>query len=271
MKKAIQLELYRAFYNPAFWLALAAGCVIAAAHFFQQVLPNTSHIYSGEEMAYPVTIFNSILPMDYVGFYGNIYYYSIPLLCVLPFGVSYFQDVHTGYRKNICVRVEKRAYLTGKYLAVFLSAGVICIAPLILNLMLTAAVIPALVPQTGTNLFAVAEFSFMSEIFYSSPFLYLLLYFLMDFVMAGTLACVALGASCFAKNPFAVLFAPFLLFFLLQALSSFSGYICWNPYNIMNPAGSASVSLIHLAVEASVFLLIGGGCLALEGGTRDVL
>lgn len=76
MKKAIQLELYRAFYNPAFWLALAAGCVIAAAHFFQQVLPNTSHIYSGEEMAYPVTIFNSILPMDYVGFYGNIYYYT---------------------------------------------------------------------------------------------------------------------------------------------------------------------------------------------------
>ncbi len=271
MKKAIQLELYRAFHNPGFWLALAAGCVIAAAHFFQQVLPDASHIYSGEEMAYPVTIFNSILPMDYVSFYGNIYYYSLPLLCVLPFGVSYFQDVHTGYWKNICVRTEKGAYLTGKYLAVFLSAGVVCIVPLILNLMLTAAVIPALVPQTGTNLFAVAEFSFMSGIFYSSPFAYLVFYFLLDFIMAGTLACVALGASCFAKNPFAVLFSPFLLFFLLQALSSFSGYIYWNPYNIMNPVGSASVSFIHVAAENGVFLIIGGGCLALEGGRKDVL
>ena len=271
MRKAIRLELYRAFHNPGFWLALAAGCIIIMVHFFHQVLPKASVIFSGWNMDYPMTIFNSILPLDYVSFYGNIYYYAVPLLSVLPFGVSYYQDVQNGYRKNVCIRMNKKMYLAGKYLAVFLSAGVICVAPLVLNLVLTSAVIPAMVPQRGTNLFAITEFSFMTELFYARPFLYLFFYLILDFVMTGMLACVALGVSTFAKNHYVVLFSPFILFFLLQAVSEYSGYSNWNPYNIMNPVGSASVTLFHAAVETGIFLLVGGGCFVLEGGRKDVL
>lgn len=271
MKKGIKLELYRAFHNPGFWLAIAAGCIIAIVHFVHQVLPKTSVIFSGFNLDYPVTLFNSILPLDYVSFYGSIYYYAVPLLVVLPFGVSYYQDIKSGYRKNLYIRMDKKAYLAGKYLAVFLSAGVVCVAPLILNLMLTAAVIPALTPQKGTNLFAIIELSFLSELFYARPFLYLLFYFMLDFVMAGTLACVALGVSSFVRNRYIVLFAPFILFFLIQAVSEYSGYRVWNPYNIMNPVGSGAVTGFQAAVETGVFFLIGGGSFVLGGGRKDVL
>ena len=271
MKKGIKLELYRAFYNPGFLLAILAGCIIAGAHFFHQVLPKTAMIFSGYNIDYPVNLFNSMLPLDYVSFYGSIYYYAVPLLAVLPSGVSYYQDLKSGYRKNLCIRMDKKAYLAGKYLAVFLSAGVVCVVPLLFNLMLTSAVLPALTPQKGTNLFAIIESSFLAELFYTKPFLYLLLYLLVDFVMTGTLACVALGISAFVRNRYIVLFAPFLLFFLLQAVSEYTGYRGWNPYNIMNPVDSGVVTGMHVLMEAGAFLLIGGGSFILGGGRKDVL
>lgn len=271
MNKGIKLEVYRAFHNPGFWIALAAGCFITVVHFFHQVLPKSSNIFYGLNMHYPVTVFNSILPLDYVSFYADIYYYSVPLLIVLPFGVSYYQDIQSGYRKNICIKMNKKNYLAGKYLAVFLSAGTVCVLPLLLNLLLTTTVIPALIPQRGTALFGIFSWSFMSHLFYTKPFLYLFFYFLLDFVMAGALAWVALEVSSIVHNRYIVLFSPFVLFFMLQAVTEYAGYGNWNPFNILCPMAKSVVSIHTVLIEVGALLLIGVICFFIEGGRKDVL
>ncbi len=218
IKKGVKLELYRAFHNASFYGALALGCLISIVHFVLEVLPKTKVIGCFVNISYPESVFNSCLALGFGSSEIYMYYFAIVLIGTIPFGVSYYTDLRYGYIKNIYTRMNRTGYLLGKYLAVFLSAGSVCVIPLILNLMLTMAVLPALIPQQGTFFFAVCGSCMMSELFYTHPFAYLFVYFMIDFIFTGLFACMALSVTRFVYNRYVVLFAPFIIFFVLQTI-----------------------------------------------------
>ena len=136
IKKGIKLELYRAFHNRAYILALLIECVIAVLHFIMEVFPERNNIVSTMNIDYPLSVFNSCMIFDTGSFFCYAYYYSVILIGTLPFATSYFKDIRGGYIKNVYTRMDKRGYLIGKYLAVFLSAGSVCVLPILLNMFL---------------------------------------------------------------------------------------------------------------------------------------
>lgn len=272
MKEGIKLELYRAFHNVWYIVAVGAGCLIAAAHFIMFVLPKTQYIGANTNMEYPQSVYNSCLMVGMDGFYGYLFYYGIILLGTLPYGISYFTDKKEGYIKNIYSRMNRKYYLTGKYLAVFLSAASVCLIPLIFNFYLTALVLPAVIPQAGTGMFILQSQCMFSGIFYTHPFLYICIYLLIDGAMTGLFACLTLLLSDIANNRYLILFVPFLCFLVSQTVCGFCRLDAWGPYFVMNPTQMAWENALTVFSEiGGLFLLTAGGFALIGGVNKDAL
>lgn len=256
MKQGIKLELYRAFHNAGFPIAVFLGSIIAVVQFVFRVLPEMDYIVDTSiNLSYPLSIFNTCLMLDLGGFYSYLYYYAVMLIAVIPFGVSYYTDLREGYIKNVYTRMDRKGYLIGKYISVFVSAGFVCVIPLILNLLLTSMVMPSLLPQVATGRFSIGGLAMLKELFYAHPWIYIGIYLLFDFIMTGLFACTALVMAKLVYNKYIVLFAPFLLFILAQTVAQFSYYNAAGPYYIMDASQTIWENLPTVIIEI-VFLFL---------------
>ena len=268
IKTGIKLELYRAFHNFYYLLALLLGCAIAILHFVMQVIPKTRCIGVFQNIDYPYSVFNSCLPLDMGCFHLYLFYFAVILLGTIPFGMSYYTDLREGYIKNIYTRMEHNGYLIGKYLAVFLSAGSVCVIPLCLNIALTMAVLPSLIPQQGTAMFALAGSCMLSGFFYSHPFAYLGVYLIIDFTITGLFACMGLVVAKIIYNRYVVLFTPFVLFFVMQTVFMYTPIASAGPYYIMNPCQQQWQQTPIVITEIVLLFLVSFGTFYLMGGKK---
>ena len=106
MQTLLKNELKRMFLEKEFMVTLLIGCGIAIWHFYQYV--------------YKMQLFELDVPDNlYVCWIGagayhmqSYWYYMIfPLLAVLPYVGSYFDDLRTGYVKSVLLRCNRKAYL----------------------------------------------------------------------------------------------------------------------------------------------------------------
>lgn len=273
MKQGIKLELYRAFHNAGFPIAVFLGSIITVFQFVFRVLPEMNNIVdTNSNLSYPLSVFNTCLMLDLGGFYSYLYYNAIILIAVIPFGVSYYTDLREGYIKNVYTRMDRKGYLIGKYIAVFVSAGFVCVIPLILNLLLTSMVMPSLLPQAATGRFSIGGFAMLKEVFYTHPWIYIGIYLLIDFVMTGLFGCMTLVVTKFVYNRYIVLFVPFLLFILVQTVAQFSYYNAAGPYFIIDASQTIWENLPTVIIEIVFLFLFTFITFYLMGGRkRDAL
>ncbi|MFG6325287.1 MAG: hypothetical protein K1W00_00400 [Lachnospiraceae bacterium] len=271
--KGIKLEFYRAFHNIWYVGALLAATAIALVQFFAMVMPKTVAIGSGDSIDYPHSVFNSSLMFCLGSFYDEIFYLSIILLATVPYAASYYMDVKEGYIKNISTRMDTTGYLMGKYLAVFVSAGSICAIPLILNTYLTAMVLPSLKPEIATAVFPVIKGSFAQELFYTYPYLYTLLYIVIDFIMAGLYGCLALVISKIVNNRYIVMFFPFVVYLVFRTVITYTPLEQLSPYYIMDPQqfGTIEEAPYIISGMAALFLITAAGFKIAGGKRNDIL
>ncbi len=131
----------------------------------------------------------------------TIFFIFLPLLVVIPFGMSFFTDIKQGYIKNIYIRVDRHKYLVSKYLAVFVSGG-------------SVAAVSMMVSFIGALLYTRAYGDGMyglnhnlSGFFVEQPIVYSLVYLLLMFLFFGSLACMSLPITyCFKSSLFIYLF-----------------------------------------------------------------
>lgn len=272
IKKGVKLELYRAFHNIGYVIALGVACAIAVAHIIMRILPESESLEIVGNMDYPPSVFNKCLMLDVGGNFAYLFYFGVILLGTLPSSISYFQDLRGGYIKNVCTRMDKRGYLIGKYIAIFVSAGSVCVIPLLLNLLLTCMFIPALLPQEGTRMFSLSSGCMLADLFYTHPFLYLGVYLLIDFVMVGLFTCLALAVSKFMFNQYLVLFTPFIAFLLLQTLLQFTYFNSAGPFFVMNPLQMTWQNSVIVITEIVLLFGLTFGIFYFSGGKKhDVL
>lgn len=119
--------------------------------------------------------------------------------------------------RNMVIRCGKTNYFAAKYLAVFVSGGLAMLLPLVFNLLLVAMFLPIATPVPYYAMYTgIWASSLMSMLYYSQPFLYLLLYLLIDFIFCGLLACLSFAVTALIKNRVAVVLAPFLVLLAVQ-------------------------------------------------------
>lgn len=271
MKWAIKLELYRAFHNKGYWAALSIPLMISLYQFIFWVLPASKSIAPMDNLDYPCSVFNHALMLELTGPSSTIYYYVVILVAAIPMGSSYYTDLREGYIKNLYVRMERKHYLSAKYLAVFISAGSIFVIPLLLNLLLTSMVMPAIIPQYGGS-FAIIGNTMLKELFYTHPWGYVIVYLIIDFVMAGLLACMALSVTKFIYNKYIVMFSPFLFCLILQIVAQLSYYNAAAPLAIIDAQQSVWMNMPTVIIEISLLFLVSFSSYMIGGGkNRDTL
>ena len=110
----IRMEMKRAFHNRNFYIALIIGCGIAIGQYIQNVLPMIKYLpMDVEKGVYPHSVFNKWIGGEYHTLWPMLFYFILPVLAALPHGDSYYQDIQSGYFKNICTRTKKSKGMGG--------------------------------------------------------------------------------------------------------------------------------------------------------------
>ena len=108
------------------------------------------------------------------GWHYTLYVRLIPLLAVVPYAVTYYTDYKKGIVKIIIQEPKRLITYQPNILQCFLTGGTAAVAPLVLDLIATSAVMPSFiaishtVPCNGNGIW--------SYILFSHPYIYYLLY-----------------------------------------------------------------------------------------------
>lgn len=232
MRSALKVELRRAFCNYGLVFSIGLGGILAILAFFTNGSWGLSRYWLSYMEGDPTAIADAVemgivdtpleiwMPKD--GSSGKFYYFWItilPLLCVLPYGVTYLQDKKRGLINQLIYRMGKRNYYFSKFIACFLSGGTVAVIPLIINLLLCMCFLPLGLPILSTHFYPIGKIHAFSEVFYSRPALYVLIYLGFTFLLFGLLTCLCMTLALVVENQFALMLTPFALYYALHTFS----------------------------------------------------
>ncbi len=264
MSKMIKMEFERAFRSKTMTISLLVGLAIVLVQYFFVSFPYRNDIltyYSGSVGTYPISAFKLWIELDSVHPYLSIYLTLFPFLAVLPYGLSYFFDLKSGYVKEIYARIDRKAYLWAKFLAVFVSGGVVVLLPVLLNLFLHLMTFPALNP-IATSGFYLCAVQLYADIYYTNPVLFFAIYMVMYFIYGGAFACVGLAVSKLFDYSFFVLISPFVIYYGMGILSPYlkNSYVkTTNPVYLLmmgQPGGVTALSFYGTPIFILAVVLI---------------
>lgn len=284
----IKLECRKAILNKFFLLSILIGIGLT----FFSLVPRVKGYYHDLNMMQEVqsrlsTIHNPYAPLEslfnhWIGSDANTpgsvnYFFIFPLLIAIPYGWSYCAEHRNGYIRNVVIRAGKFRYYFSKYIGVFVSGGLAMIIPLLFNFLLTAMFVPAVTPDpTYITGYGVTASSFLSMYFYTTPFLYVFLYLLVDFIFCGLLACLCFALTAFIKSRVVVVLMPFIILLgfryiciSLIYVSSTTIYKELSPMMFLRPVPASydTTGLIILVEIAIVFTFT--FLLSVAKGVRD--
>lgn len=225
MIRLLKMELSRAFRNRLYYAVLAVGIVLAllsAAYGIQthfEMLPKelspTSWGPTGWDSCY--VFWMSV--HDVVPFEG-LFYQLVLLLAAIPYACSMRQELEFGYANQVFSRVCRGKYFVAKYIATFISGGLVALIPSTVNLVTLACFVPAYLPSIENVLnIGVYTSALWSEIFYTNPLLYCVLYSALAFFVCGLWAVSVLGLSLLIRNRVALISGTYLAAILSDFIS----------------------------------------------------
>lgn len=224
MKALLKIEFVRIFRSKQFLCALLIGCTITVIQFLSFALPCIEYLDSFDKDAsffvLPHTWLEKWIGGELVSAWSYLYYLVIPIIAVLPNSMSLFSDRKSGYYIQIESRNKKRLYYFAKYISTFISSGIAVIIPLILNLLLSAAVLPSIASDPSTGTAMIGTYSMWSEFYYAHPFIYTFIYLFIDFLFSGLFGIFGLAIGRYSENNFLTFMSPFILYFVTFTITT---------------------------------------------------
>lgn len=274
MCSVLKLELKKAFKNKFFWISVVLGCLITLLSFehmvnmyyegMSAISGNSTDIMYDPHIGIN-TVFNCWIGGEPFSLGSSIYFFVFPLLIALPYGWSYSEERKCGYRRMMIAKTGKKKYYCAKYVAVFLSGGVAMVLPLIFNFWMTLLVVPAILPDVTMNMFyGVFGGSFLAELYYTVPFLYVAIYLFIDFVYCGFLGCICMAVSGIVRQKWGVVLIPFLLLLFVHVITD---YIYSDPsvaYKELSPLYFLRGVEVRYSFSGSIILLFAIGLLVIS-------
>lgn len=212
------------------------------------------------------TLYNSWVGGRVSGIIPYLFYFAMPVFCVIPYSASFLLDEKSGYIKTLATLTSKRKYLYIKHLAVFISGFITAVIPMIINMILVSCFVPAYPPDNLIVLYyGVNMISLLGNIYYMFPMFTVFVSVLIAGLFAGAWATIPLVISYFVKNTLCVLFAPYLvLLFIIKSLETafvFRVYAEGSILNLIRPAYTLQteylwVYLLYMAVILIVPIFI---------------
>lgn len=292
MKRTFLVELHKAICNRYFVITLIIGVLITLfsagvrieLFFEHENIVNTLTVSESGEISKDPMLGAFSLYNNWVGAEGSsighsAFYLLLPMLASLPFSWSWCSEHKSGYELQMIIRTKKRYYHMSKYLVTFLSGMVAIVVPLIINIISVALFIPARTPDPYYDLYyGMSKIALFSELFYSIPVLYMLIYVLMAGIFGGLFAVLALSFSYVVRNRFAVIGFPFLIALVLHYISFVFAGSLGKSVGEISPVWFLSALNSHLEKNMISVSLIGGAIFVIsfllswkQGGKGDAL
>lgn len=233
MKGVLRIEMRRALWNRWFVLALVVLVAIAAASAVMRVVSVTSNL---DVVVYPyldssywyITSLSSYKYWIAIGRLDvptELFFVLAPLLVLVGYSWSLASDRKSGYVEQLLARSSRSSWYTVRYLAVFVSGGLLAAVPLLVNFVLLALFIPSWQPSVVDMFYmgvsSAAERSdnalFTDLLFANAP-LYVVARTALDFALCGAWCVCVLAVSLFVRNRIALIAVPYLGLLLVKHL-----------------------------------------------------
>lgn len=228
MKSTIRSELYKALANKMLYIAIAIGLSFWAMDVMgtqeklkvfdeslQWAVDSGLRVCTGHE-GYSLFFLWSGLAPQTKG--ANLFYTVWPVLAAMSYGWSYCDERRSGVYNQIAARTSAMHYYVSKYIAVFISGGLAVAVPVLLGLLANAMFVPyALVLQ---GLGVVSNNNFLSELYYTAPWAYGLIWCGVTFLCGGTAACLCFIVGTKLRYGVMVMLTPYAIFVAIDALTN---------------------------------------------------
>lgn len=270
MGRVFRFELARALGGARFRLAAAAGAGVALLHFLTGVLPLTRWLDSWREKPFlaPHSACTHWIGMDLGTIWPVLLFLLLPLLAALPAADSAWWDRDSGYLNQIRLRCPARQYRAAKAGAVFVSAFCVTVLPLMLDFLLTSAMLPCVRPEPAGGACPLSDRNLFGAWFYRHPLLYILGSIVFDGVLLAAWTTLPLALGRWMRHGLHALLAPFLLYLAAWFLDIWSGSAFVSPMALLLPFQPVAdiPPWLPLAVPAGLAALLAG--LYLRPGRR---
>ena len=266
MIKAIRTELYKAVWNPTFWLAILIGCGICTINVIENWQSVCNITYVTKKMVesgvleYPafdgISLFIKWIAVNGVSLGNRVYYFIWPILAAFPYGWSYSREYRNGAIIQSSSRIGIKKYFIAKYIATFISGGLAVSLPVLLNLLLNALICPSIIPNVINSLVAVFDGQFMSVLFYRCPWIHGLIWCSVDFLLGGAAACLCFVVGARLRHGVMVTLTPFAFLLVLDGIyASVRSATGWNI--MLSPLNLACMVTAFPNPEGVVYVVIG--------------
>lgn len=226
MRRLIHNDLKRIFYSRKTLIALILGMSISIWHMVQVVIQ--FEVYDAELQLCPQTVFDACLGTNAFLSQPFIYFLLLPFIAALPGSETLFQDIKGHYCEQVSLRVGTKKFLLARYIAVFISGGIVFITPIVMNIMVLLMKFPFMKPEPFVGLGPISGTLFGAW-YYTHPFLYVLWKLLIAFIFAGGIAGIGLLVTYFVNYQFEVVIVPFALYFSLYCITNIADYANISP------------------------------------------
>lgn len=213
----IKIELKRALGSREMLYTIIAVLAISIVQILVDVVPVLEYVKPitentpKKEIAFPLTVFSKALCFNFSSSITYYFYLILPVFAAIPFASVLYKDSKSGYTKNVFIRTPKMNYYIAQYVAAFISAGIVAVIPCIFNTAIVALMLPSVTPYPGIGYVGIFDESMFVSVYYYNPYLYLLLFGIINFVIYGLLNTMALSFMMLFKSKFAVIMFPFLI------------------------------------------------------------
>ena len=195
------------------------------------------------------------------------FYLVIPLIAAYSYGGSLFDDIKSGYIKQICIRTNRKNYFISKIVTVFLSGGVCCVIPIIINFAVLSMKYPVLMPSLNLG-FGPGAQMIGGALYWIHPFFYTVVYMMFDFVICGLFALASMFCCICIHNKYLAITIPFLASFLLYEIGIFIDTSAIAPIYYMVP--QYGIKTIWTPIGIIVLLVIVIMAILLKGRRIDI-
>ena len=260
MKRFLNIEFNRVVKSYGFLASVALGVFLGLGQYYFEVLKMRQYldVYLREElsMLVPHSVFYKWIGGEGYTFQHYMLMICLPIIASMPWASSTYADRKETITNNMWTRGKKRDYLLSKYIVNFLIGGTCCLLPFVINIVLTAATLPSLVPEVATGGYSIKTGSMFAELFYTRPYTYVFLYMIVIFAFCGLFATTALSSGEWGNNSFTIILFPLILHLFMYEVCSPIKWQRIAPYHFLDPSQSApDTKLWIIMIEAFVMIV----------------
>ncbi|WP_238883376.1 hypothetical protein [Clostridium sp. YIM B02551] len=140
---------------------------------------------------------------------NSLYINFIPIVCSFIFGISFLQDRKKGFNKFINVRISNKKYCISKFLANGIIGGLSVTLPSMILFYILNVFVGGKIKDTTTAIGGIFDNLLMEK-----PYMYILLFFIVEFIIGFAYSTIALAVSTIVNNEIIVLLSPGILFYV---------------------------------------------------------